>query len=70
LDKHNTAFYKNTYTSFTSDWELFLLIECNSTKQALAIEKHIKKMKSTVYINNLKLYPEMIEKLKTKFNGI
>ena len=68
LDKHNSGFYEKTFTSFTNDWELFLLIECNTVHQALCIEKHIKKMKSSVYIMNLKRYPEMIAKLKIKFS--
>jgi len=37
------------------------------------IEKHIKKMKSTVYINNLKKYPAITERLKIKYpvtNGL
>ena len=32
--------------------------------QALAIEKHIKSMKSRKYLENLKKYPEITEKLK------
>jgi putative endonuclease len=67
LQKHCNGFYDNSYTKKTNDWQLFLLIECQSKKQALQIEKHIKKMKSKVYIKNLALFPEMIHKLKTKF---
>jgi putative endonuclease len=70
LLKHNTGFYKNTYSSFTHDWETYLILECQSISQALAIEKHIKKMKSVVYIQNLKKYPEMGQKLLDKFEGI
>jgi putative endonuclease len=46
-----------------SDWITFLKIECQSKKQALQIEKQIKNMKSKVYIQNLKRYPEMTIKL-------
>ncbi len=38
-----------------------------SKAQALAIEKHIKAMKSKIYIHNLKKYPEMIDKLLLKY---
>jgi len=55
------------YTSKADDWELFLTIDCKIKQQATNIESHIKKMKSKVYIQNLKKYPEMIEKLIQKF---
>jgi len=69
LKKHNEGFYEKSFTSFTNDWELFLLIECDTNHQAISIEKHIKKMKSKIYIQNLKKYPEMISKLKEKFSN-
>ena len=59
----NKYYGDNKYTSKADDWKLFLTIECSNKPQALAIEKHIKKMKSSKYINNLKQYPEMIDKL-------
>jgi putative endonuclease len=42
-------------------------IEYKSKKQALQIEKQIKNMKSKVYIQNLKRYPEMTIKLLGKY---
>jgi putative endonuclease len=63
LFKHNSGFYDKTYSAFTSDWDLFLRIDCISVNQAIQIEKHIKRMKSKVYIENLKKYPEMVDKL-------
>lgn len=67
--KHNSGFYDKTYSSFTSDWQLFLIIECVSVNQAIQIEKHIKRMKSKVYVENLKKYPEMVEKLLNMYRG-
>jgi len=65
-------FHKNAesrkFTAKAKDWELFFKINCKTKTQGLAIEKHIKKMKSKTYINNLKLYPEMVEKLKIKYS--
>ena len=61
--KHNSGFYDKTYSSFTADWQLLLKIQCFSVNQAIHIEKHIKRMKSKVYVENLKKYPEMVEKL-------
>src|SRR4051812_960178 len=69
LDKHIQSFYKGSFTSQTNDWELFIEIPCNSFSMAVNIERHIKRMKSRVYINNLKKYPEMIDKLKNKFKS-
>jgi putative endonuclease len=41
------------YTYRADDWKLFYSLECGSKAQALAIEKHIKAMKSRTYILNL-----------------
>jgi putative endonuclease len=68
LEKHLREHYGRAYTASIKDWEVFLQIYCESTHQALMIEKHIKKMKSSNYIKNLKNYPEIIDKLKEKYN--
>ena len=66
LDFHENA-ENRKFTYNASDWVLFFTISCESKRQALLIEKHIKSMKSKIYIENLIKYPEMVEKLKTKF---
>jgi putative endonuclease len=38
-------------------------------EQAREIEKHLKKMKSRKYLENLKRYPEMLGKLLLRFDG-
>ena len=68
LEKHNTKYYENKWTSKGIPWSIFLIIECQSKKQSLSIEKHIKRMKSSKYIRNLKKYPELILKLKNEYN--
>jgi len=68
LLKHNNAYYGYAFTSKTRDWIIFLEFECQCLSQMTQIEKHIKRMKSRVYINNLKKYPEIIDKLKTKYH--
>ncbi|WP_411029614.1 GIY-YIG nuclease family protein [Spongiimicrobium sp. 3-5] len=65
---HNTGFYKGSWTTQTNDWELFLKIACSSRSQARKIEAHIKKMKSSKYIQDLNRYPEIVEKLKNRYN--
>ncbi|MAP54214.1 GIY-YIG nuclease family protein [Altibacter sp.] len=68
ITQHNTGFYKDAYTSKTNDWQLYLSIECYNRSQARRIETHIKKMKSKKYIENLKIFPELISKLLDKFS--
>lgn len=64
--KHNEHSYgENRFTSKADDWEEFLFIETCDFKQAVKVEKQIKKMKSATYIMNLVKYPEMILKLQT-----
>ena len=67
LKQHNSGFYDKAYTKKATDWEEYLLIKCDSKHQSLKVETHIKKMKSTAYIKNLKKYPEIILKLKEKY---
>ncbi len=70
LERHLKKYYgKMKFTSRYSDWELFHFIECKSKKQAMAIERHIKKMKSKTYIRNLKKYTEINEKLLMRFDS-
>jgi len=65
---HDTQTRKFTYKA--DDWSFFYTLQCTSKHQALAIEKHIKAMKSKTYILNLKKYPEIAEKLLDKYKDI
>lgn len=67
LDFHLDSVEYRKFTHNANDWTTFLKIECKSKTQALAIEKHIKKMKSKVYIENLLIYPEIINTLHRLF---
>ncbi len=68
LTKHSTKEYSDSYTAtLADDWELFFQIDNLAYEQARSIEQHIKRMKSRKYIENLKEYPEIIEKLKIKY---
>ena len=70
LDFHLKDDQSRKFTYKTDDWELIFSIECESKSQGLAIEKHIKSMKSKVYIENLLRYPEMKLKLLEKYKSI
>ncbi len=67
LNEHNLGFYKKAFTSKANDWELFLKIVCKDRVQARKIETHIKSMKSKKYINDLKDYPEIINRLIQRY---
>ena len=69
LERHNNGYYDKKFTGKAKDWELFLHIECVSMKQATEIEKHVKKMKSKIYIKNLKSFPAIAEKLKIRYSA-
>jgi len=70
LIEHNTRVYGiSKFTAASNDWEEFLIIDCKSIEQAKKIESHIKKMKSSKYIHNLKIYPEIISKLRDKYSN-
>ena len=63
VKEHNNGKYGKSFTKQVNDWEIYLLIELENRNQALKIEKKIKSMKSSKYIENLKKYPDIIEKL-------
>ena len=68
LEDHKNKKYSDSFTSVANDWELFYSINDLEYNQARNIENHIKKMKSRVYIENLKRFEEISTKLKMKFN--
>ncbi len=68
LQEHINKTYSNSFTSITSDWELYFSIDNIDGNIARKIETHIKAMKSKKYIENLKMYSEIIEKLISKFS--
>ena len=68
LERHLSKYYRdNKFTAKSDDWEIFFVAECASKAQAIGIERHIKRMKSKIYIKNLTIYPEIIQKLKEKY---
>ena len=69
FEEHLAKVYRG-FTSNSDDWQLFLLIDSLSYYQAREMERHIKRMKSRVYIRNLAKYPDMIVKLKDRFDKI
>ncbi|MBK9283292.1 MAG: GIY-YIG nuclease family protein [Sphingobacteriaceae bacterium] len=67
LVEHNQGENRNSFTLRGRPWELFFLIEGLESNQAYEIEKHIKRMKSSKFIENLKKYSELAYKLKGRY---
>jgi putative endonuclease len=56
------------YTLRYRPWRIFLEFAVSDRKTAKKIEAHIKRMKSTKYISNLKEYSDLREKLISKYS--
>ena len=67
LQDHKLNYFKNSFTAKADDWLLFFHLDGLDYSQARKIEYHIKKMKSKVYIQNLKVHPEISAKLIDKY---
>ena len=67
IEEHNSKFYENTYTSKANDWILYFSMECESKKQSILIESHIKRMKNRKYYESLKIHPDISINLKNKY---
>ncbi len=64
IEKHNSSFYgQNRFTSNANDWSIKLFIPTNSFAHAIRLERKIKSMKSSKYIDNLTRYPELVDKI-------
>ena len=62
--QHNQHKYgMHKYTAASNDWKIFIWISTQNINHAIRLEKKIKSMKSSNYIQNLKNYPELIEKI-------
>ena len=70
LLEHKNKTFRNSYTRILEDWELYFEINDLDGVIARKIEIHIKSMKSKKYIENLKKYSEMRQKLIFKFSDI
>ena len=66
IHQHNNPIRLKKFTAKGIPWQLFIAIPCSSKEHALKLEKAIKAKKSRVFIENLKRYPELVEKIKTQ----
>jgi putative endonuclease len=70
LFEHNNGLNAKSFSFRGRPWTKHFVIDHLTSKTAYAIEKHIKSMKSSKYIENLIKYPEIIEKLKYKYDPV
>src|SRR4051812_17328325 len=64
---HNDKERNTNSTKSGIPWQLFWTLQLNNKTLALKIEKPIKKMKSCKYLEDLKKYPAISEKLILKY---
>lgn len=67
IQLHSNKKFTKSFTAKAHDWELFYSIDNLGYNQSRQIEIHIKKMKSTQYIQNLKKHLEITQKLIEKY---
>jgi putative endonuclease len=67
LTYHLEKEFPDSFTSKYSDWVLYYSVDNLSITTAKKIEAHLKRMKSKTYLENLKIYPEIIRKLIIKY---
>ena len=62
-EKHLSKHFPGAFTGKTTDWVVYFSRDNLTYIQARKIEMHLKKMKSKKFIENLKKYPEIMERL-------
>ncbi len=67
IEYHENKEFHNSFTAKHEGWVLFYAIENLSAGTAVKIERHIKRMKSKIYIQNLKRFPDISRKLIQKY---
>ena len=65
---HNDPAKNQGITRHKIPWRIFYALKTPNRTTAIKIERHIKRMKSKSYIENLRKYPEIGEKLLKKYS--
>ncbi|HZW63087.1 MAG TPA: GIY-YIG nuclease family protein [Flavobacteriaceae bacterium] len=60
LDLHNTHHFKGAFTKIASDWEIAMAFPCTQKKDALFLERFVKRMKSKAFIRKVIAHPEIL----------
>jgi len=70
LEEHENGTFSNSFTGKGRPWQLYLSIEGLESGQAYKIEKHIKRMASKKYKEDLKKYPDMVVRLCERYGSL
>jgi putative endonuclease len=68
IKQHTTNFYKNSFTSKSSDWILKIAIEVKSKSMAIQIEKHIKRKGNREFKEKVITDLELVQYLIIKYS--
>ena len=63
LNDHLTGKHNFAFTKKATDWIVYFQIDQLNYEDARKLEKYVKSMKSRKYLESLKLYPELKDKL-------
>lgn len=70
LDKLNSGYYDTLKAiAKASDWEIKLVIECDSKPHAVRVLKHISSKPNDLYLNNLSIHPGLVKRLLERFSN-
>ena len=67
LREHLSGDNELSFTKRARDWFIYFRIDNVNYSESREIEKHIKRMKSRKYIEDMVKYPDIIERLRKKY---
>ena len=67
LTAHNSGKYPDSFSAKGTPWDLYLEIECETSRQAYRLESFIKKMKSSKFIERLRTERQLRDDLLERF---
>jgi hypothetical protein len=68
LNKLNSGYYDTLKAiAKASDWEIKLVIECETKAQAVKVLKHLSTKPNRLYLNNLSNHPGLVKRLLDRF---
>ena len=68
LIQHNEHYFKTNFTKSANDWKVLLKYECENKKEALFLEKFIKKMKSKIFIEKIIVEPKILKDILQRYS--
>ena len=63
LELHNSHKILKAFTKAASDWEIRLIFKCETKKDAVFLERYIKRMKSRKFILKIIERPEILSEI-------